>query len=102
MSQCAKTAGGDESLMCGIAGAFGRTALGHDPLVNSLLTAMHHRGPDARGVSSGGWHVLGHNRLAINDLSPSGEQPFKSASGTVACMYNGELYNHCDLRSAFN
>jgi asparagine synthase (glutamine-hydrolysing) len=87
--------------MCGIAGAFGTTALGHCLLADDLLEAMHSRGPDAQCTSSGDWYVLGHNRLAINDLSQTGEQPFMSSSRTIICIYNGEFYNHRELRSTF-
>jgi asparagine synthase (glutamine-hydrolysing) len=87
--------------MCGIAGAFGRTAGGQHQLVDDLLECMVHRGPDGQSTSADSWHVLGHNRLAINDLSPTGEQPFTSSSGAIVCIYNGEIYNHYELRSTF-
>jgi asparagine synthase (glutamine-hydrolysing) len=87
--------------MCGIAGAYGGSPLEHDQLVHQLLQQMTHRGPDAHSATVGDFYVLGHNRLAINDLSPAGEQPFDSSAGTVSCIYNGEIYNHQELRSRF-
>jgi asparagine synthase (glutamine-hydrolysing) len=87
--------------MCGIAGAYGGSPLEHDQLVHQLLQQMTHRGPDAHSAAVGDFYVLGHNRLAINDLSPAGEQPFDSSAGTVSCIYNGEIYNHQELRSRF-
>jgi asparagine synthase (glutamine-hydrolysing) len=64
---------------------------------------MAHRGPDGAGVCSwnvNGIHVqLAHTRLAINDLSPAGEQPVYDESERLAMIFNGEIYNYPKLRT---
>ena len=82
--------------MCGIAGI-----LGPDDGLDSeaLLLALRHRGPDRRAAvrpSPGVW--LGATRLAINDLSPAGDQPMSTADGALTVVYNGEIYNAHTLR----
>ncbi len=78
--------------MCGIIGWSG------DPdvaLCRKLRDRLTHRGPDAGGEwkddSAGLW--IGHRRLSIVDLSPSGDQPMVSPSGRYVISYNGEVYN---------
>jgi asparagine synthase (glutamine-hydrolysing) len=82
--------------VCGIAGVAG--ALANIQLLESMLRIMAHRGSDARGhfVSSG--ICLGHNRLAINDLSENANQPFVSSDQSVVLVVNGEIYNFKELR----
>jgi asparagine synthase (glutamine-hydrolysing) len=89
----------------------------HQKLHNSL-DKIAHRGPDARGVwiSDDGLvglstpHLplaansntppgLGHNRLAINDLSPDGDQPIHSDDDTIHAVVNGEIYDYDRLRA---
>jgi asparagine synthase (glutamine-hydrolysing) len=62
---------------------------------------MRHRGPDDAGEwwSPDGCVGLGHRRLAIIDLTPSGHQPMASANGSVLIAFNGEIYNFVDLRN---
>jgi asparagine synthase (glutamine-hydrolysing) len=65
-----------------------------------LLSGLRHRGPDDSGewvsVDDGVW--LGHTRLAIVDLSSEGHQPMGSPSGRFIVTFNGEIYNHPELR----
>jgi asparagine synthase (glutamine-hydrolysing) len=67
-----------------------------------MSDALGHKGPNYAGV----WvslqaHVaLAHRRLAIVDLSAAGHQPMASASGRCVIAFNGEIYNHLELRSA--
>lgn len=77
--------------MCGIAGTVGA---GGD--LEAALDALAHRGPDARGTAEESGVRLGHARLAILDLDPRSNQPFRR--GRVLLSYNGELWNYRPLR----
>jgi asparagine synthase (glutamine-hydrolysing) len=90
--------------MCGIAGFWrrdGRDAGDAVGLLRAMTDAIAHRGPD----DSGEWYdlgrrmALGHRRLSIVDLSIDGHQPMISPSGRYAIVFNGEVYNHAELRS---
>ena len=85
--------------MCGIAGLvnFGSSSVTN---MEKMKTRMVHRGPDGEGtwLSEDGRVCLGHQRLAILDLSENGRQPFVSASGRYVIVYNGEIYNFHELR----
>jgi asparagine synthase (glutamine-hydrolysing) len=65
-----------------------------------MTAALHHRGPDSNGRwrSADGSLAFGHARLAIVDLSEHGHQPMRSRSGRFVVVYNGEVYNHLELR----
>lgn len=65
-----------------------------------MAATLSHRGPDASGVWADAAHgvALGHARLSILDLSPAGAQPMASPSGRYHLVYNGEVYNHQELR----
>lgn len=86
--------------MCGLAGLFSRSLAAQDVLP-AMLERIAHRGPDDRGL----WAdpevglSLGHLRLSIIDISPAGHQPMVSATGRYVLVYNGEIYNHTDLRA---
>ncbi|TEA10017.1 Amidase chyE [Colletotrichum sidae] len=64
------------------------------------LEAIRHRGPDTQGVwiSQDGYVGLGHCRLAINDLTPDGNQPIHSDDETIHAVVNGEIYDHDRIR----
>lgn len=84
--------------MCGIAGILnldGKPVDG-DP-VELMLLAIRHRGPDGDGRFEDGPVVLGHQRLAILDLTEHGHQPM--TDDRYALVYNGEVYNHRELRA---
>ncbi len=85
--------------MCGIAGFCN---WGKDWKVNieRMNEQMYHRGPDASGIwaSEDASVVLGHRRLSIVDLTPSGAQPMESHNGRYVISYNGEIYNYRMLR----
>lgn len=86
--------------MCGISGMWSCGSLAPTPAVEAMTSALHHRGPDSRDVWSGadGAIALGHTRLAIVDLSEQGRQPMTSRSGRYVIVFNGEIYNHLELR----
>jgi asparagine synthase (glutamine-hydrolysing) len=87
--------------MCGIAGILSRTAAhSTDALMHAMIAQLHHRGPDDAGIWSDAHCgvTLGHRRLSILDLSPAGHQPMLSASGRYVLVFNGEIYNHAQLR----
>ncbi len=90
--------------MCGVTGFLAVTARPEDELkemARSMANAIAHRGPD----DSGAWAdaqagiALGHRRLSIVDLSPAGHQPMASRSGRFVMAFNGEVYNHLELRA---
>jgi asparagine synthase (glutamine-hydrolysing) len=66
-----------------------------------MLQALVHRGPDDEGVWSDAVHgvALGHRRLSILELSEAGHQPMISACGRYVIIFNGEVYNHQELRA---
>ncbi|HXC74449.1 MAG TPA: asparagine synthase (glutamine-hydrolyzing) [Sphingomicrobium sp.] len=87
--------------MCGIAGLISTAAV-DDRAVARLIRPIAHRGPDDDGIwlDAEAGVGLGHRRLAIVDLSPAGHQPMLSADGRLVLTFNGEIYNHADLRGA--
>ncbi len=89
--------------MCGLVGFLGSAgpwAEGADALVTAMAACIRHRGPDHAQVwtDPAAGIALGHNRLAIVDLSPAGNQPMASAGGRFVLVYNGEIYNHLAIR----
>ncbi len=84
-------------IMCGVAGWLGRSAdAGHS--AERMRLALNHRGPDAHGIRCCREATLVHTRLSIIDLSPAGAQPMPNEDATVWTVFNGEIYNHRDLR----
>ena len=86
--------------MCGISGIYGHP-LPSDAgvIVQKMNDSIAHRGPDDAGIYTDENVALGHRRLAILDLSPAGHQPMFDASGKIAIVYNGEIYNFLEIRS---
>jgi asparagine synthase (glutamine-hydrolysing) len=84
--------------VCGIAGWLGEVA-DSDRLAATLADALRHRGPDALGRRL--WPFAGfvHTRLSIIDLTPTGHQPIGEESGRIWTVFNGEIYNHHELRA---
>lgn len=86
--------------MCGICGVAALDGPLHPDLrdaVPSMTEAIRHRGPDDDGFWSGERAALGHRRLSIIDRA-GGRQPVANEDGTVLVIFNGEIYNHHDLR----
>jgi len=86
--------------MCGIVGMASRAPARDHELLTRMRDTMGHRGPDDAGVW---WSVderigLGHRRLAVIDLTPTGHQPMEDRAASVCITFNGEIYNHRELR----
>ncbi len=86
--------------MCGILGAVDYK------ITEEVLDLIKHRGPDRQEIKnyiSAGRNVcFGHTRLSIVDLSDAGNQPMTSQCGNYEIIFNGEIYNHLDLRKKLN
>jgi len=90
--------------MCGLVGWLGGGETSHSEMVErslkNMTDAIVPRGPD----DSGAWYnagmgiALGHRRLSIQDLSPAGHQPMLCHVGRYVIVFNGEIYNHLELR----
>lgn len=89
--------------MCGLAGAirltgdFAITA----PYLEKMRDTMVHRGPDGAGVwvATNGSVGLAHRRLSIIDLSDAAGQPMSNEDGSIRVVFNGEIYNHVEIRA---
>lgn len=84
--------------MCGIGGWFGALPFG-ETHAEEMARRMRHRGPDAKGIQHWKAGTLVHARLSIIDLTPTGEQPLSDETGRVWTVFNGEIYNHHELRN---
>ncbi len=90
--------------MCGIGGILtNRADLDLNKIMESLLAGVRHRGPDDEGAVElnlpGPWRLgLVHSRLSILDTSASGHQPMHESASDTWIVYNGEIYNHRDIR----
>jgi asparagine synthase (glutamine-hydrolysing) len=84
--------------MCGISGYQGGKP--HD-LIEEMMAAIRHRGPDNLSVETFSDHVtaIGHARLSIIDLSTASNQPLWSSDGKYCIVFNGEIYNYRHLRA---
>jgi asparagine synthase (glutamine-hydrolysing) len=84
--------------MCGITGTVLADGSSADAqVVRRMTDVLAHRGPDATGFYTVGETALGHRRLSIIDLA-TGDQPMTNEDGSLWITYNGEIYNHADLR----
>ncbi len=89
--------------MCGITGTLAFSNSGFrvtDAHLTSMRDAMVHRGPDGGGnwIAPNGLVGLAHRRLSIIDLSTSASQPMANEDGTLWISFNGEIYNHAEIR----
>jgi asparagine synthase (glutamine-hydrolysing) len=94
----------EEYGMCGLVGAMAFKGSGFcvtEPYIVRMRDTMSHRGPDGAGA----WLApdrrvgLGHRRLSIIDLSEAAGQPMRSADGPLWVVFNGEIYNHAEIRA---
>ena len=86
--------------MCGIAGYLGEIPNSNNSLFE-MINAINHRGPDNHGIwfDENAGIGFAHSRLSIIDLSPAGHQPMHSVSNNLVMIFNGEIYNHNEIRS---
>jgi len=89
--------------MCGIAGILsftGRSLISEAEIIR-MRDSMAHRGPDGADawISPDRRVGLGHRRLSIIDLSPQASQPMCNEDGTLRVIFNGEIYNHAEIRA---
>ena len=85
--------------MCGIAGiAYGDQRTPDPRALRAMASALEHRGPDDAGEHLEPGIGLASRRLSILDLSPAGHMPMASPDGRVVLVWNGEIYNHVELR----
>ncbi|XCN72169.1 MAG: asparagine synthase (glutamine-hydrolyzing) [Candidatus Electrothrix aestuarii] len=89
--------------MCGITGfltSIPDTSLNMERIATRMTSTLQHRGPDNAGtwVDESTGIALAHRRLSILDLSEAGHQPMHSHCGRYAIVFNGEIYNHLELR----
>ena len=85
--------------MCGIAGImqFGKEGRAEPSVLRQMCRVMAHRGPDDEGIYTQGRVGLGMRRLSIVDLA-TGHQPMSNEDGSLHIVFNGEIYNHRELR----
>jgi asparagine synthase (glutamine-hydrolysing) len=84
--------------MCGLFGQVSNDRLSDESQLLIGLTKIAHRGPDGQGVWSDSNAWLGHQRLAIIDLSSAGRQPMVDSRNETILVFNGEIYNYLELK----
>jgi len=89
--------------MCGLSGAlvFKQSSFRIEkPYIQAMIDTIKHRGPDGEGIwiANDGKIGFGFRRLSIIDLSTTANQPMSNADGSVQLVFNGEIYNHADIR----
>ena len=82
--------------MCGICGFFGEVE-NNKEILKRMMDKIAHRGPDDEGMYVDKLAAIGHRRLSIIDLD-HGAQPMYNETGDIAIVFNGEIYNHLELR----
>src|SRR5204863_3015560 len=86
--------------MCGICGIVSeRSQPAWPEAIDRMTAVLRHRGPDDEGRYIDAGVALGHRRLTIIDLTSAGHQPMTNEDGRLWLTYNGEIYNHRDVRS---
>ncbi len=89
--------------MCGIAGWMGLAdEAGRHEKVSRMIALQSHRGPDATGIFHESSVTLGHARLSIIDPHEHSNQPFFSTDGRYVVTFNGEIYNHAEIRATLS
>jgi asparagine synthase (glutamine-hydrolysing) len=90
--------------MCGIIGFVDKkkrlSVSEREALMSKMLDEIIYRGRDASGIYENNGVVIGHNRLAILDLSEKSNQPLSTEDGDLVISYNGEIFNHVEMRES--
>jgi asparagine synthase (glutamine-hydrolysing) len=84
--------------MCGIAGLLNQKTQAEASLLDAMIQRLAHRGPDGHGTWAHGCIGMAHSRLSIIDLT-GGRQPMGNEDGTIQVVFNGEIFNHIELRA---
>ena len=85
--------------MCGFVGIISKKqSLFPEEKLREMTSVIVHRGPDDEGYFQNEWLSFGFRRLKIIDLSAKGHQPMFNAGKTHCIVFNGELYNYCEIR----
>lgn len=84
--------------MCGFVG-FTNQIDNANQVIENMMNAIRHRGPDAGGKYVDAEIALGHRRLSIIDVSEQGNQPLYSQDGNLVLVFNGEIYNFKEIRA---
>ena len=86
--------------MCGICGFIGEEKAMEEKqrILEDMLGTIRHRGPDGKGICMDNTAAMGFCRLSLVDPE-GGAQPMKNESGDITLVFNGEIYNHRELRS---
>lgn len=87
--------------MCGIAGILHPEIPPSETMLTVMAAALAHRGPDGEGIWVEGLIGLAHRRLAIVGVGETGRQPMIHPDGRWVITYNGEIFNHLELRARF-
>ena len=87
--------------MCGITGVFAFNLVGKFSKINvsAATQALAQRGPDFQNIHADEWVCLGHRRLSIIDTREIAHQPMWDESKRYCIVYNGEIFNYCELRA---
>ncbi len=90
--------------MCGFAGYLSKNIEANKQLVMDMVNKVNSRGPDSEGywLDTENNFACGHKRLSIIDLTEAGNQPMVSQNSKYTLVFNGEIYNHTDLRKEIN
>ena len=85
--------------MCGFVGCWNLAGVDGDA-IEKMVDTIEHRGPNGRGLwaDNNSQFIFAHRRLSVIDTSDAGHQPMMSACGRYCIVFNGEIYNHAELR----
>ena len=88
--------------MSGFVGVVGGNRNDSTKIIHEMMNEIIHRGPDSEGVWSDEHVILGFKSLNINEKNMDGSQPFQNVEGTIAVVFDGEIYNYNELREDLN